>query len=197
MTATIDGNAQTTLFAGKLVRLAPIDADVQATFARWTNDAEYSRLLNMWPVRPVHPGYWPAQDSADAWRLFEFALRTLADDTLIGMVELEVDWSNQTAWLGIGIGDAAYRGKGYGTDAMHLALNYAFYELNLYRVSLSVFSYNPRAIRVYEKVGFKHEGRMRSVLFRDGQRHDMLVMGVLRPEWLALHPPPNRLDAGK
>ncbi|MCC7209609.1 MAG: GNAT family N-acetyltransferase [Anaerolineae bacterium] len=190
---TADDSAQTTLFAGKLVRFAPVDAEALAAFARWTADAEGSRLANMGVVRPVHPGYWPPPDQADAWRVFSFALRTLADDALIGALDLEVDWPNQVCWLGISIGEPAYRGKGYGTDAMELALNYAFYELNLYRVSLSVFSYNPRAIHVYEKVGFKHEGRMRSVLFRDGQRHDMLFMGVLRPEWLALHPPPDRL----
>lgn len=190
---TTPNSVQQTLFAGKLVRLAPVDAEAQAAFARWTADAEYSRLLSTWAVRPVHPGYWPPPDPSDAWRVFSFALRSLADNRLIGMVELETDWSNQTAWLGIGIGDPEYRSKGYGTDAMQLALNYAFYELNLYRVSLGVFSYNPRAIRVYEKVGFQHEGRMRAVLFRDGQRHDMLIMSVLRPEWLALHPPPDRL----
>jgi RimJ/RimL family protein N-acetyltransferase len=76
---------------------------------------------------------------------------------------------------------------------MQLVLNYAFYELNLYRVSLSAFSYNPRAIHVYEKVGFKHEGRLRSAMFRDGERHDLVFMGVLRPDWLALHPPPDSL----
>jgi RimJ/RimL family protein N-acetyltransferase len=193
MATPADGPQKVTLFSGQLVRLAPVDADVQAAFARWSNDAEYGRLLSTWAVRPVHAAYWPPPDRSDEWRAFGFALRTVSDDRLIGMVELDVDWSNQAAWLGIGIGDADYRGKGYGTEAMRLALNYAFYELNLYRVSLSVFSYNPRAIHVYEKVGFKHEGRLRSAMFRDGQRHDILLMGVLRTEWLELHPPPNDL----
>ena len=194
MTTPAGSPQKVTLFAGQLVRLAPLDAEAQAAFARWSNDAEFGRLLNTWAVRPVHAAYWPPADRSDEWRVFGFALRTVTDDRLVGMVELEVDWSNQAAWLGIGIGDAEYRGKGYGTEAMQLALNYAFYELNLYRVNLSVFSYNPRAIHVYEKVGFKHEGRLRSAMFRDGQRHDILLMGVLRTEWLALHPPPNDLD---
>jgi len=56
-------------------------------------------------------------------------------------------------------------------------------ELNLHRVSLDVFEYNPRAIRSYEKVGFKHEGRVRQALNRDGRRWDILYMGILREEW--------------
>jgi RimJ/RimL family protein N-acetyltransferase len=66
---------------------------------------------------------------------------------------------------------------------MRLTTAYAFRELNLYRISLTVFSYNTRAIRLYEKLGFVHEGVSRSALYRDGQRHDMLLMGLLRPEW--------------
>ncbi len=66
---------------------------------------------------------------------------------------------------------------------MHLTINYGFRELNLYRINLSVFAYNPRAIRAYEKADFVHEGTMRQALFRDGQRYDMLLMGLLRSEW--------------
>jgi RimJ/RimL family protein N-acetyltransferase len=87
--------------------------------------------------------------------------------------------------VGIGIGEAEYRGKGYGTDAMQVILGFAFRELNLHRVSLSVFEYNPRAIRSYEKAGFRHEGRLRAEINRDGRRWDVLMMGILRTEWEA------------
>ena len=60
-----------------------------------------------------------------------------------------------------------------------------FNELNLHRVSLDVFEYNPRAIRSYEKVGFVFEGRTRKFLNREGQRWDMIFMGILRSEWEA------------
>jgi len=52
------------------------------------------------------------------------------------------------------------------------------------RVTLSVFEYNPRAIRSYEKAGFRHEGRMRGRLNKEGKRWDMLFMGILRKEWM-------------
>jgi RimJ/RimL family protein N-acetyltransferase len=88
--------------------------------------------------------------------------------------------------VGLGIGDRNDWGKGYGTDAMKIILRFAFTELNLRRVTLTVFEYNPRAIRSYEKVGFRHEGRLRSILLRDGKRWDMLYMGILAEDWKEL-----------
>ncbi len=85
--------------------------------------------------------------------------------------------------MGIGIGEREYWGNGYGTDAMRAILHFAFTELNLYRVSLNVFEYNPRAIRSYEKAGFVAEGRQRQVLNRDGRRWDVIYMGILHEEW--------------
>ena len=66
---------------------------------------------------------------------------------------------------------------------MGVLLRYAFAELNLRRVSLSVFEYNPRAMRSYEKAGFVVEGRRRQALNRDGRRWDVIHMGILREEW--------------
>ena len=62
-------------------------------------------------------------------------------------------------------------------------LRFAFTELNLRRVSLTVYEYNPRAIRSYEKAGFVVEGRVRQCLNRDGRRWDMLCMGILKEAW--------------
>jgi RimJ/RimL family protein N-acetyltransferase len=67
---------------------------------------------------------------------------------------------------------------------MKIILRYAFTELNLQRVSLNVFEYNPRGVRSYEKAGFSHEGRERGLLLREGKRWDVIFMGILREEWL-------------
>ena len=84
---------------------------------------------------------------------------------------------------GIGLGERNYWGNGYGTDAMQIMLRYAFRELNLHRVSLDVFEYNPRALHSYEKAGFQIEGRRRKMVQRDGRRYDMIFMGILREAW--------------
>jgi RimJ/RimL family protein N-acetyltransferase len=82
--------------------------------------------------------------------------------------------------VGIGLGDRNYWGRGYGTEAMRLVVNYAFAELNLARVGLEAFAYNTRAVRSYEKVGFSLEGRQREQMRRDGRRLDVVRMGILR-----------------
>ena len=72
---------------------------------------------------------------------------------------------------------------GYGREAIELTLKFAFHELNLHRIQLTVFSYNERAIALYESFGFKREGVFREHLQRDGRRYDMYLFGLLRHEW--------------
>jgi RimJ/RimL family protein N-acetyltransferase len=66
---------------------------------------------------------------------------------------------------------------------MRLLVDYAFTDLNLYRLQLTVLAYNDRAIRLYERIGFKHEGTFREFGERDGSRYDMRLYGLLLPEW--------------
>ena len=73
-----------------------------------------------------------------------------------------------------------------GTDAMNALLDFAFGELRLERVSLEVFDYNPRAIRSYEKAGYRVEVRRRRARFHRGAFHDVIGMAILRDDWLAL-----------
>ncbi len=175
------------LFTGQLVRLAPMDAETGAEwFARWDRDTEHMRLLDTDPHRLMTAKQIKAaieKEETESQEI-QFAIRTLVEDRLIGFVALGgIIWPHGDSFVGIGIGDRTYWGKGYGTDAMRVLLRYAFTELNLHRLSLNVFSYNRRAIRSYEKVGFVVEGRQRQPLRRDGQYHDLIFMGVLRDEW--------------
>lgn len=177
------------LFQGELVRLTAANAERDAqTMASWSRDSEYGRLLDSDPALPKsvkstqeNIARWMETDRPDG---IGFVIRTLADDRLIGFVGLNgIRWKDGDAFIGIGIGEREYWGNGYGTDAMRVILRYAFTELNLHRVSLNVFEYNPRAIRSYEKAGFTIEGRERQVLCRDGRRYDVIGMGILREEW--------------
>ena len=89
----------------------------------------------------------------------------------------------RSSFVGNGGGDTIW-GKGYGTEATRTILSFAFNELNLHRVELEVYDFNARAIRTYEKAGFRHEGTRRKALFRDGSYHDVHVMGILREEFM-------------
>ena len=180
---------ETSLFQGKLVRLGMDNPDILAkAFARWGCDSEYHRLLDggaarMFSAKIIQS--WIEKDfEKDEGPEFFFAIHTLENDRLIGFISLfGIDWNHGNTWVGIGLGERECWGKGYGTEAMKLVLRYAFSELNLHRVTLGVFEYNPRAIRSYEKAGFNHEGRVRKELHKDGVRWDVLEMGILREGW--------------
>ncbi|SFJ89193.1 Protein N-acetyltransferase, RimJ/RimL family [Halobacillus dabanensis] len=104
----------------------------------------------------------------------------------IGVTSLiNIDNGNRNAECIIDIGEKEYWGKGYGTEALRMLLEYAFLELNLHRVSLRVFSLNERAIHIYHKLGFEKEGVMREGLFRDGKWHDIITMGILKREYMS------------
>ncbi len=75
-------------------------------------------------------------------------------------------------------------GKGYGLEAGQMLISFAFDEMNLNRVCLKVHEGNARAIRLYEKLGLRHEGRLREEIYQGGKYEDMLVMGLLRREWI-------------
>lgn len=175
----------TTPFIGKFVRLAMIDLEHDtALMARWNQNSEFQQLSDWGPSNLYSPKQYKAWMEKHIGELYVFSIRTLDDDKVIGMLDLSgINWTARDAWLSVGIGEPEYWGKGYGTDAVNLLLRFAFEQLNLERVSLTVFEYNERAIRSYEKLGFKLEGRQRQLLNRFDRRWDMLYMGVLREEW--------------
>lgn len=179
------------LWTGEKVRLVMDNPEVMAeAYAHWTRDSEYFRLLDssaaqLWSVNKFKEWLKKDLEKPVQTEIF-FSIRALDDDRLLGFIGLGgIQWSQGDAWVAIGIGERQDWGMGYGTDAMRLILDYAFRELNLHRVSLDVFSYNPRAIRSYEKAGFKVEGRVKNTLLREGQRYDEVFMGILRSEWEA------------
>jgi RimJ/RimL family protein N-acetyltransferase len=173
-----------------LIRLAALSKADRPTIARWDDDAEFDRFMRADPITPT--SVEALEREAERKRHhdddYSFAIHTLAEDKLIGYCQLMwVQANHRHAWISIGIGEADYRGKGYGTDAMRVLVGYAFRELDLHRITLSVYSYNQRAIRCYEKVGFVREVVQRAALYRDGQRFDSIIMGLLRPDWEAQH----------
>lgn len=156
---------------------------------RWYRDREIARLTR-YQARPM--------SEAEVERFFD--LRMLAPDALAySIVELpdwrligfttfsSLDGDNGSVLFHITIGERDAWGRGLGTEATELMLGHAFERLGLHRVGLSVFSYNQRAIRAYEKAGFRIEGRQREAILRDGLYWDEIQMGVLAPEWLERH----------
>ena len=176
------------LLQGNRVRLTALNKDDAHTIARWHEDTEYLRLQDTNAALPRSEAEIATEleEQNKASDTIVFAVRTVDGDVLIGTAGFyEIEWSNQVAWLGIGIGDRANWGKGYGSEALELVLRHAFCELNFYRLQLTVIETNERAIALYEKLGFVREGVFRQFGQRDGRRYDMILYGLLRPEWEA------------
>lgn len=79
-----------------------------------------------------------------------------------------------------------YRGKGYGTEAVTWAVDWAFRNANMRRVSIACYEQNAGAERLYKKLGFVEEGRRRKKIYHDMKWYDEVLLGMLREEWLAL-----------
>lgn len=182
------------LFRGSLVRLGQAGHEaVGEGFARWNRSSEFARLLDSDPAR-LFSRKWHIdqeekaanQEAGPAAGGFFFTIHPLDGEDLLGFVALfEIKWTSGDAIVAIALGEPQSWGKGLGTDAMRILLRYAFTELNLHRITLGVFGYNARAIRSYEKCGFKMEGCIRQAQRRDGQLWDNYFMGILRSEWEA------------
>lgn len=179
------------LFQGALVRLTAAEPkEFAEAAARWNQDSEYQRLsmlepANMPSVKKLTEGAEKDQEK-DPPSFYYFAIRTLESERIVGSCGLGGElFPHGEGYVGIGIGERALWDKGFGTDAMMVLLSFGFRELNLRRIALTVSDFNQRAIRSYEKAGFVLEGKVRGAILREGQRSDMVFMGIARDEWLA------------
>lgn len=174
------------LLEGDLIRLTAIEKKDAADFARWYSDMEFLGLMTPMQAYPFsleeEESFIENQRKDD--HSVNFAIRTLDENKIIGNCGLKgINRASANAELGVGIGEKAYWGKGYGTDAVRVLLKYAFWEMNLHRIVLNVFSFNERAIKSYRKLGFQQEGVLREAVFRNGSYQDIVVMSLLRREW--------------
>lgn len=173
------------IIQGTLVTLRPLGPGDLPDLIRWYSDAEVIHWLHQSEYRDVSeerirakfgPGTEP--DGEVRWII------EAADATAIGVIRLEgIEAVHGRAELAVSIGEKAYWGRGYGTEAIQLALAHGFAALGLRRVELITDADNERGIRCYEKCGFEREGLLRAHRLRHGVALDMIVMGVLRGDW--------------
>lgn len=174
------------MYTGQLVRLREYKREDVVQAQRYLNDPEVKRLLQpgipfLYTLEDEHRWF----DSMSASKeTYSFAIETLEDKRYIGGCGLNhIDWKNSVAVVGIFIGDKEYWGRGYGTDAMKVLVKFIFEQMNINKIKLNVYSFNNRAVKSYEKCGFKLEGTLRQEIFRDGKYHDEYVMSILKEEY--------------
>ena len=134
---------------GENVKLSPLVDDDLPTIKRWRRNFSLKRLTGPGPFLPSLSQQVSITSSTEEIQL---GIALIETDELIGEIGLSnIIWSNRVAELGICIGEDKYRGKGVGSEALELLIEYSFRELNLYRLQLVVVDYNKRAIKSYEK----------------------------------------------
>ena len=179
---------------GELIYLRAAERTDIPLFLRWFNDHRTTRTLTfLGPTGTVAEEGWFNQMSEhqgkDRWF---FVICRLEDDRPVGSIDLlGVNYRNGSSGLGIAIGDPADTGRGYGSDALGTLLTFGFDQLRLERIELEVYDFNEPARRMYERVGFQHEGTSRHALYVDGAFHDVHRMSVLRGEWASRRQTPG------
>ena len=176
MKAFIEGNS---------IYLRAIEiSDVSARYLAWMNDEEVTRGLasGTFPSNMTNLSHYVDQ-IINSKSAVMFAICDQSNDLHIGNIKLDnFDWINRTCELGLLLGDRNYWGKGIGTEVVRLCLNYAFNQLNFRKVVLAVYANNPAAIKLYEKIGFQHEGTLRSQILYKGDYIDKHYMGIFSHE---------------
>ncbi len=177
------------MLKGQKTLIRPIEEDDIDTIYPWYHDQD----VNLWSS-----GAWPLNTLLSKEQLavkflvgtqdaYRYALLN-ENELLIGTIGFqEINVPAHSVTLYIVIGDKAHWGKGYGTDALITFARFLFTQWNFHRITLDTWDENSRAIRAYEKVGFKIEGRQREARFVQGKYHDAILMGLLREEFFSIH----------
>ena len=174
------------MFQGKLVRLRAVKETDIPILATWYADTEVMTHQTSGALLPKSQAAleelvrgWSQDSPSQA----AFAIERLSDEALLGIVNL---WglgpTSRYATLAVMLGKPFWS-QGYGGEALRLLLTFAFDELGLHRIQLTVNADNERAVRAYERAGFVVEGRARDAYYRAGGWRDMLWMGVLEHEF--------------
>lgn len=170
-------------FDGALVRLrAREQADLTALNDMFNDPDVLAGLTMSFPQAHAGIRTWFEEGRTDDSQVV-FVVETLADREPIGICALEgIDARSRSAMFGIWIGQAHW-GKGYGTDATRTICRFGFRHMNLHRIGLTVYAdTNSKALRAYEKAGFRVEGTLRQAQFLGGRYVDVLQMGLLADE---------------
>jgi RimJ/RimL family protein N-acetyltransferase len=174
------------MIEGRSVRLRPVEREDLPRFVRWLADPEVRRHIEMHLSLSLAQEERWFEESLGKGDLQPLAIDARLDGDFVHVGSCgfhEIRWRDRTGVVGLLIGERTVWGRGLGTEAMRALLRHAFDTLNLNRIALRVFENNVRAVRVYEKLGFVREGRLRQDHYREGRYVDVLVMGLLREEW--------------
>jgi len=185
---------------GELVILRPIVVTDRDHYMRWQTQGEWRSLDAPWEryateekkdearnQRTNTQGDSAPQEQAsiqdDSVPKKRAVITTLENKPLGWMNRYRSKNSPIVWYVGIDICEDDYLNRGYGTEALKLWVDHLFANSEYHKLCLDTWSFNPRMMRVAEKVGFIPEGFQRQMQFWDGEWLDLLHYGMLREEW--------------
>lgn len=169
---------------GRICYLSPVSKDSTESWTRWDNDLEVGIPLGNEPYTPTTIESTEENiASIIKEKIHAFDILEIESDHLIGRCFLgALDNVNRSCRLGIVIGEKTHWDRGFGTEAIHLLLEYAFNIINMNSVNLGTYSFNKRAIACYKKVGFKEIEKRRESRIIGEKKYDTIMMDILARE---------------
>ncbi len=158
--------------------------DVNETYLSWLQDNEVMSGIatSDYTLQKLHDY---VQEKIAIPTVSFFAICSNETNEHIGNVKLDFyDSKANVAELGLLIGNKNYWGKGVGSQACKLAIEYGFNTMNLRKIYLAVYENNPNAKKLYEKLGFTLEGTLRKHILADGNLCDKYLMGIFKNEFI-------------
>ena len=174
---------------GKKVILRPLEKTDAPTIHVWFNDPEIRLFMNnAFPLTLHEEEEWLSKERRNGQMPNDVvcAIET-HDQKFIGTMGLHaIDWIECTAVTGTCIGEKDYWGKGYGTDAKMVFLDYAFNTLNLRKVNSHILDFNGRSQQFNKKCGYIEVGRLKAERLRSGVYCDEVILSVFKEDWKPL-----------
>jgi len=143
-------------------------------------------------LHPIFPSYLPKTEEDEIKWIESLSgsdtkiifMIVIEDGTPIGTMGIhDINYKDSWCTTSAMIGEKKYWGKGYGTEAKKLLLEYIFNELNLNKVCSDVIAFNKRSRKYLEKTGYVEEGCRRKHIFKDGKHHDLILFAIFREDW--------------
>lgn len=173
---------------GKRIYMRPIELTDAPTLQRYANDPIVRKTIsNQYPYSLLSEEEWIKKISKESEKDVVLAMLLQDTDQLIGVMGLhKISAKDRTAMTGALIGNEEWRGKGYGTEAKMIFLEYAFNELNLRKICSHALAFNIASLRFNEKCGYKEEGRQKKHVFVNGDYVDLVFTAVFREDFMPL-----------
>jgi RimJ/RimL family protein N-acetyltransferase len=171
------------IVVGSKAALGPLRRDLAPSYARWMNQPEVRRGLELLGIAtPESQEQWVQENLERGAKRepdrVEFTIYDRTDSTPVGTAGLfRISHARGTAEFGIAMGER--RGQGLGTEATRLVLDFAFHVLQLRNVLLETLDWNVAGLTAYEHAGFRRIGVRRGAARSRGRPADVVMMDAI------------------